>query len=74
VFIEALDLAALGFAGMITKLTGRPKYHPTVMLKLYLYGYLNRVQSSRRLEIEANRNIELMWLLERLAPEFKNHC
>ena len=71
VFIEALDLADLGFTGVITKSTGRPKYHPAVMLKLYLYGYLNRVQSSRRLEIEANRNIELMWLLERLAPDFK---
>jgi transposase len=71
VFIEALDLAALGFAGMIIKSTGRPKYHPAVILKLYLYGYLNRVQSSRRLEVEANRNIELMWLLERLAPDFK---
>jgi transposase len=71
VFIEALDLAALGFAGMIIKSTGRPKYHPAVMLKLYLYGYLNRVQSSRRLEVEANRNIKLMWLLERLAPDFK---
>ncbi|MFT6899852.1 MAG: transposase [Colwellia sp.] len=70
-FIEALDLAALGFAGMIIKSTGRPKYHPAVMLKLYLYGYLNRVQSSRRLEVEANRNIKLMWLLERLAPDFK---
>jgi len=71
VFIEALDLAELGFTGVITKPTGRPKYHPAIMLKLYLYGYLNRVQSSRRLEIEANRNIELMWLLERLAPDFK---
>jgi transposase len=71
VFIEALDLAELGFTGVFTKSTGRPKYHPAVMLKLYLYGYLNRVQSSRRLEIEANRNIELMWLLERLAPDFK---
>ena len=71
VFIEALDLAELGFTGVLTKSTGRPKYHPAVMLKRYLYGYLNRVQSSRRLEIEANRNIELMWLLERLAPDFK---
>ena len=71
VFIDALNLAELGFSGVITKLTGRPKYHPALMLKLYLYGYLNRVQSSRRLEIEANRNIELMWLLERLAPDFK---
>ncbi len=71
VFIEALNLAELGFTGVFTKSTGRPKYHPAVMLKLYLYGYLNRVQSSRRLEIDANRNIELMWLLERLAPDFK---
>jgi transposase len=71
VFIEALDLAELGFAGMIVKSTGRLKYHPAVMLKLYLYVYLNRVQSSRRLEIEANQNIELIWLLERLAPDFK---
>jgi hypothetical protein len=66
-----LDLAELGFTGVITKSTGRPKYHPAVMLKLYLYGYINRVQSSRRLAIEANRNIELIWLLERLAPDFK---
>jgi transposase len=64
VFIEVLDLAELGFTGAITKSTGRPKYHPSIMLKLYLYGYLNRVQSFRRLEIEANRNIELMWLFE----------
>jgi len=71
VFIEALDLAELGFTGVITKSTGRPKYHPAVMLKLYLYGYLNRVQSSRRLETEANRNIELMWLLERLLQILK---
>ena len=51
--------------------TGRPAYHPSTMLKIYVYGYLNRVQSSRRLEREAQRNIELMWLSERLAPDFK---
>lgn len=51
--------------------TGRPSYHPSTMLKLYIYGYLNRIQSSRRLEREAGRNVELMWLLERLAPDFK---
>jgi len=70
-FIEALDLAALGFAGAIAKATGRPSYHPAVLLKLYIYGYLNRVQSSRRLEREAGRNVELMWLLGRLVPDHK---
>ncbi len=57
-FVEALDLPSLGFAGAIAKTTGRPSYHPAVLLKLYIYGYLNRVQSSRRLEREASRNIE----------------
>ncbi len=71
VFIDELDLAALGFEGVIPEATGRPAYHPSTMLKLYLYGYLNRVQSSRRLEREAQRNIELMWLTGRLAPDFK---
>ena len=71
VFIEELDLAALGFAGVQPAATGRPAYHPSTLLKLYLYGYLNRVQSSRRLEREAQRNIELMWLTGRLAPDFK---
>src|SRR5471030_448227 len=71
VFIEELDLAGLGFAGMTPAATGRPAYHPSTMLKLYLYGYLNRLQSSRRLEREAGRNIELMWLTGRLAPDFK---
>ena len=71
VFIEELDLAALGFAGMTPAATGRPAYHPSTLLKIYLYGYLNRVQSSRRLEREAQRNIELMWLVGRLAPDFK---
>lgn len=70
-FIEELDLAALGFAGVRPASTGRPAYHPSVLLKIYLYGYLNRVQSSRRLEREAQRNIEVMWLTGRLAPDFK---
>src|ERR1700709_1480232 len=68
VFIEELDLAALGFSGMTPAATGRPAYHPSTMLKIYLYGYLNRVQSSRRLEREAGRNLELIWLTGRLAP------
>src|SRR5881392_1659933 len=71
VFIEELDLAALGFSGMTPAATGRPGYHPLTLLKIYLYGYLNRLQSSRRLEREAQRNIELMWLVGRLAPDFK---
>src|SRR5208337_1070612 len=71
VFIDELDLGALGFEGVQPAVTGRPAYHPSTMLKLYLYGYLNRVQSSRRLEREAQRNVELMWLTGRLAPDFK---
>jgi transposase len=71
VFIDELDLAALGFSGMTPAATGRPAYHPSTLLKIYLYGYLNRVQSSRRLERETQRNIELMWLTGRLAPDFK---
>ena len=70
-FIEELDLGTLGFEGVRPAATGRPSYHPSTMLKIYLYGYLNRVQSSRRLEREAQRNIELMWLTGRLAPDFK---
>jgi transposase len=66
-FVEALDLAELGFAGVEPEATGRPSYHPAVLLKLYIYGYLNRVQSSRRLEREAGRNFEAMWLLGRLG-------
>jgi|TARA_B100001964_G_C14192612_1_gene581793 transposase len=69
-FVDGLDLAKLGFKTVPAK-TGRPAYHPSTMLKLFMYGYLNRIQSSRRLEREAGRNIELMWLLERLAPDFK---
>jgi transposase len=71
VFIDELDLAALGFDGASPAATGRPSYHPSVLLKLYLYGYLNRIQSSRRLERECQRNVELMWLTGRLAPDFK---
>ena len=69
VFIDELDLAALGFSGMTPAATGRPAYHPSTLLKIYLYGYLNRIQSSRRLEREAGRNIELMWLTGKLAPD-----
>ncbi|MDP1717528.1 MAG: IS1182 family transposase [Burkholderiales bacterium] len=71
VFVEGLDLAKQGFDGVRPEVTGRPSYHPGVLLKLYIYGYLNRVQSSRRLERESQRNIELMWLLNRLTPDFK---
>src|SRR5471032_2075123 len=71
VFIDELDLGGLGFAGVHPAATGRPTYHPSTLIKIYLYGYLNRVQSSRRLEREAQRNIELMWLTGRLAPDFK---
>jgi len=70
-FVEELDLHALGFEGADPAATGRPSYHPSVLLKLYIYGYLNRIQSSRRLEREAHRNVELMWLTGRLAPDFK---
>ena len=71
VYIDELDLGPLGFAGVQPAVTGRPAYHPSTMLKIYLYGYLNRIQSSRRLEREAQRNIELMWLTGRLSPDFK---
>ena len=70
-FIDELDLAELGFAGVIPEATGRPSYHPVTLLKIYLYGYLNRVQSSRRLERKTQRNIEVMWLTGRLMPDFK---
>jgi len=70
-FVEALNLGELGFAGVDPETTGRPSYHPSVLLKLYIYGYLNRVQSSRRLEREAGRNFEVMWLLGRLVPDHK---
>jgi len=71
VFVDDLDLRALGFEGMTPEPTGRPAYHPSTLLKLYVYGYLNKVQSSRRLEREAQRNVELMWLTGRLAPDHK---
>jgi transposase len=70
-FVEELDLSDLGFAGVDHEATGRPSYHPSVLLKLYIYGYLNRVQSSRRLEREAGRNVEVMWLTGRLVPDHK---
>ena len=70
-FVAELDLKALGFGGADPAATGRPSYHPAVLLRIYIYGYLNRIPSSRRLEREAQRNIELMWLTGRLAPDFK---
>jgi transposase len=70
-FVAAVDLAELGFDGVEPAATGRPAYHPSTLLKLYIYGYLNRVQSSRWLEREAGRNLEVMWLLGRLVPDHK---
>jgi transposase len=71
VYVDELDLGQLGFEGVDPAATGRPAYHPAVLLKIYIYGYLNRIQSSRRLEREAQRNVELMWLTGRLMPDFK---
>ena len=71
VYVDELDLGKLGFNGVDPAATGRPAYHPAVLLKIYIYGYLNRIQSSRRLEREAQRNVELMWLTGRLMPDFK---
>ncbi len=71
VFVDELDLGGLGFRRAEPEATGRPGYHPSALLKLYIYGYLNRVQSSRRLEREAGRNVEVMWLTERLVPDHK---
>ena len=71
VFIEELNLGALGFEGVVPEATGRPAYHPGLLLKIYVYGYINQIASSRRLEREAQRNVELMWLTGRLAPDFK---
>lgn len=71
VFVDELKLHEIGFEGAEPAATGRPSYHPAVLLKIYIYGYLNQVQSSRRLEREAQRNVELMWLIGRLAPDFK---
>ena len=70
-FVDAIDLGELGFDGVVPEATGRPAYHPAVLLKLYIYGYLNRVQSNRRLEREAGRNVEVMWLTGRLVPDHK---
>jgi transposase len=72
VFVDELDLGKLGFEGVAPASTGRPSYHPAVLLKIYIYGYLNRIQSSRRLERESQRNVELMWLTGRLMPDFKS--
>src|SRR6202795_4755461 len=71
VFVDELDLSGLGFEGMAPEATGRPGYHPASLLKIYIYGYLNRIQSSRRLERETQRNVELIWLTGRLMPDFK---
>ena len=70
-YVEGLDFQKLGFTHAQPASTGRPSYHPGDLLKLYLYGYLNRIRSSRRLEAEAGRNLELMWLLRGLCPDFK---
>src|SRR5512145_573857 len=71
VFVEELDLELAGFKGVQPDATGRPGYHPATLLKIYIYGYLNRIQSSRRLERETQRNVELIWLTGRLTPDFK---
>jgi transposase len=71
VFVDKLDLKQLGFEGAEPEATGRPGYHPATMLKIYIYGYMNRIQSSRRLERETQRNVELIWLIGRLSPDFK---
>ena len=71
VFVDELDLQELGFEGVQPEVTGRPAYHPGSLLKIYIYGYLNRIQSSRRLERETQRNVELIWLTGRLMPDFK---
>jgi transposase len=70
-YVDELDLLSMGFERVQPKATGRPGYHPSILLKLYIYGYLNCIQSSRRLEREAGRNVELMWLTGKLAPDFK---
>ncbi len=69
VFVDELDLVSLGFESATPADTGRPAYHPAILLKIYIYGYLNRIQSSRRLERETQRNVELMWLTGRLMPD-----
>ena len=74
VFVDELDLGKLGFQGVEPAITGRPAYHPSVLLKIYIYGYLNRIESSRRLEKETQRNVELIWLTGRLMPDFIFVC
>ena len=71
VFVDELDMGAVGFEGVVPEATGRPGYHPGLLLKIYVYGYINQIASSRRLEREAQRNVEMMWLTQRLAPDFK---
>ena len=71
VFVGELDLGVMGFAGVVPEATGRPAYHPSALLKIYVYGYINQIASSRRLERESQRNVEMMWLTGRLAPDFK---
>jgi len=71
IFVDELNLIELGFNAATPAATGRPGYHPAVFLKVYLYGYLNRIQSSRRLERETQHNVEMMWLTRRLTPDFK---
>ena len=71
VFVDELDLGALGFDSVIPEATGRPAYHPSALLKIYVYGYINQIASSRRLERETHRNVELMWLTGRLTLDFK---
>lgn len=70
-FVDELNLDELGFKDAVPAITGRPGYHPAVLLKIYIYGYLNKIHSSRRLERETQRNVELMWLVRRLTPDFK---
>lgn len=72
VFVDELDFGQLGFDGIAPAITDRPAYHPAILLKIYIYGYLNRIQSSRRLEREAQRNVELMWLTSRLCVDLSN--
>ena len=72
-FVDSLDLKALGFARIEARGTGRPPYHPGDLLKLYLYSYMYRIRSGRRLERECHKNIEVLWLLHRLAPDDKHH-
>ena len=74
VCVNSIDMAALGFKYAQTKDTGRPPHDPASMLMLYLYGYLNRIRSSRRLEAETKRNVEVMWLIEKLTPDDKTIC